>query len=77
MPNDCIEGHRKKAKYLLDDEELGQCSLSHISLSGDLIACAHPAQKLFSGKRVPGKERARTTPLRRNRHLSWKANNPG
>ena len=28
MPNDCVEGHRKKAKYLLDDEELGPYSLS-------------------------------------------------
>jgi len=27
MPSDCVEGHRKKAKYLLDDEELGQYSL--------------------------------------------------
>lgn len=27
MPNDCVEGHRKKAKYLLDDEELGPYSL--------------------------------------------------
>jgi len=42
MPTDCVEGHRKKAKYLLDDEELGQYSLPHISRTGDLILAPTP-----------------------------------
>lgn len=34
MAGSCVEGHRKKAKYLLDDDELGPSpSLTHSSLS--------------------------------------------
>jgi hypothetical protein len=35
MANTCAEGHRKKAKYLLDEDELGECPLSTVrTLSG-------------------------------------------
>ena len=36
MADNCTEGHRKKAKYLLDEEELGQCS------HGSILGVCHP-----------------------------------
>ena len=33
MADNCIEGHRKKAKYLLDEEELGMSSMIFTVLS--------------------------------------------
>ncbi len=33
MADNCTEGHRKKAKYLLDEEELGACAKTWTLLS--------------------------------------------
>lgn len=44
MANCCVEGHRKKAKYLLDDDELGMSSVA-ISLLLLLITCTEQLKK--------------------------------
>ena len=33
MADNCTEGHRKKAKYLLDEEELGASHMTGLNVS--------------------------------------------
>ncbi|KAI0663538.1 transcription activator of gluconeogenesis ERT1, partial [Cubamyces menziesii] len=44
MADNCTEGHRKKAKYLLDDEELGEPHMTYISPEAMFPAYQAPAQ---------------------------------
>lgn len=54
MADSCVEGHRKKAKYLLDDDELGKPeSTLHQEL---LLIPSFPHEKRHCDgvKRLPG-----------------------